>query len=211
MNGISRYAAKKWLEHITGRTDIGSIPVAHIALLTVMPDEDGTGFTEATIDRYETGSGEWAAAANGPPPSIANSEELEFATPTPMSPENAIGFAVMDAASGGNIQIADYLGNHPWLPFTCTSATPGVITCPGHGLTDGDKVVVSDRVAGELPATGGSWAGLLTVAGVSGDTFNLGVNTTGTGNGLLRKVTTYPIASGATVKIEVGDLVLRLG
>ncbi len=211
MNGVARYAAKKWLEHVTGKTDIGTMPTGYIALLTVMPAEDGTGYTEATIARFATTGTDWNAASNGPPPFIDNAVDFAFAAPSPGSPETAIGFALMDASSSGNFQLADYLGNHPWKPFSCTSASPGVITCPGHGLSNGDKVVVSDRLAGTLPTTGGSWSGLLTVAGVSGDTFTLGVNTTGTGNGLLRKVTTYPIVSGASVTVAAGDLVLRLG
>lgn len=211
MHGTSRYAAKKWLEHVTGKTDIGSMPTGYLALLTAMPAEDGTGYTEATIARKATAGSDWNAASNGPPPYIDNAGDLVFATPSPGSPETAIGFALMDASSSGNIQMADYLGNHPWKPFSCTSASPGVIACPGHGLSNGDKIVVSDRVAGALPTTGGSWSGLLTVANVSGDTFDVGVNTTGTGNGMLRKVTTYAIVNGATVTVAAGDLVLRLG
>ena len=176
-----------------------------------MPAEDGTGYVEATIDRKSTAGSDWNSASNGPPPYIDTAADLTFNTPSPGSPETAIGFALMDASTSGNIQQVDYLGNHAWKPFTCTSASPGVFTCPGHGLSNGDKVVVSDRIAGTLPTTGGSFAGLLTVANVSGDTFDVGVNTTGTGNGMFRKVTTYPIVSGADVTIAAGDLVLRLG
>jgi len=39
-----------------------------------------------------------------------------------------------------------------------------------------------------FPTTGGSFAGILTTAGLSGATFNVGVNTTAAGEGLIRQV-----------------------
>lgn len=208
--GIARYFAKKTLEHMVGKTDIGTLPTAYVALFTVMPIEDGTGYTEATIARKSTAGSDWAAAANGPPPSITTAADLTFAAPSPGSPETAVGFGIFDALTTGNLHAADFLGQHLWMPFSCTSASPGVFTAPGHGLSNGDKVVVSDRHGGTLPTTGANFDGLLTVAGVSGDTFNVGVNTTGTGNGWFRKVTTVPIVTGASVVIPTGDIIWRL-
>lgn len=104
----------------------------------------------------------------------------------------------MDAATVGNQIFADYFGGFLWLPFTCSSAAPGVFTVPGHGYANGDTVVVTAEDGGTLPATAGSWSGLLTVAGVTTDTFNVGVTTTGTGSGMVRKVVAQTIGSGVT-------------
>jgi hypothetical protein len=111
----------------------------------------------------------------------------------------------MDAATTGNQLFADYLGAFLWLPFTCTSASPGVLTVPGHGFANGDTVVVTAEDGGTLPATAGSWAGLLTVAGVTTDTFTAGVNTTGTGSGMVRKVAAQTIGSGVTASWAGGS------
>jgi len=71
-----------------------------------------------------------------------------------------------------------------------TNASPIVITAPGHGLANGNFVIVS-RVRGN-PAANGLWE----VASVSGDTFQL-VDSTGDGDfhggGVL-----FPAVGGAT-------------
>lgn len=111
-----------------------------------------------------------------------------------------IAFVLVNSAAGAisatTLQNWDYLGNFAWAPFTCTSATPGVLTSPAHGYSNGDQVVVTAEYGGTLPTTGGSFAGLLTVANVTTDTFTVGVNTTGTGDGMVRKV--VPLVIGAT-------------
>lgn len=56
-----------------------------------------------------------------------------------------------------------------------TAASPGVITCTAHGLSNGDKVWI-EGIEGTM---GEVLTGLFTVAGVATNTFNVGVNTTG--------------------------------
>jgi hypothetical protein len=94
------------------------------------------------------------------------------------------------------------------FPFTCTSASPGVLTLPAHGYSNSDTVVVTAKDGGALPTTGGSWSGLLTVAGVTTDTFTGGVNTTGTGDGLVRKVASQVVSNNVTFSISAGKAVL---
>lgn len=117
-------------------------------------------------------------------------------------------FGLHDAVTAGNFLGGDYLGNFKWLPFSCSNASPGVLTSPAHGFSNGDPVVVSAKYGGTLPATAGSWAGALTVAGVTTDTFTAGVNTTGTGDGLVRKIVQQPIAANVTASFAAGQLVL---
>jgi hypothetical protein len=56
-----------------------------------------------------------------------------------------------------------------------TVASPGVVTATGHGLTNGDIVMVYGST------TTPTLDGFRTVAGVSGATFNLGVNVSSAG------------------------------
>src|SRR5208283_783003 len=106
-----------------------------------------------------------------------------------------------DAVTAGNFYLWDYLnlsGAGKWVPFTCTLASPGVITCLDVTFVNTNNFVVASKIGGTLPTlSGGSWAGVLTVAGVAGSTFYVtGNNTSSTGDGLLRIVT--PVVMGAT-------------
>ena len=102
----------------------------------------------------------------------------------------------------------DYLGAYKWSPFTCTLASPGVLTCTDQTFVNGQFAAVTAKFGGTLPATGGSWAGILTVAGVSGATFNLGVNTTGTGDGSVRQVIQQVVPINNVVTFSAGQLTL---
>jgi hypothetical protein len=83
-----------------------------------------------------------------------------------------------------------------------------VLTCTDQTFVNGQYAVVTTKFGGTLPTTGGSWAGILTVAGVSGSTFNLGVNTTGSGDGLVRQVIQQPVGGSTTVTFAAGQLTL---
>lgn len=119
-------------------------------------------------------------------------------------------WALFDALSGGNMVLWDYLGNFAWRPFTCTLASPGVLTSTAHGYANADPVVVTAKYGGTLPATGGSWTGALTVAGVTTDTFTAGVNTTGTGNGAVRKIVQQSIPANVTASFATSQFTITL-
>lgn len=121
-------------------------------------------------------------------------------------------FGLYDASTSGNLLAWDYLGNFKWIPFTCTSATPGVLTTDStaDAPANGSSIVVTQKYGGTLPTTGGSWSGLLTTANLSGATFTAGVNTTGIGGGQFRQVASQPIAINVTASFAAGALVLSL-
>lgn len=56
--------------------------------------------------------------------------------------------------------------------------------------------MVTNEFGGTLPAR--SLSGVLTVDGATTGTFTAGVNATGTGNGMLRKIVQQPIAGNVT-------------
>lgn len=142
------------------------------------------------------------------PVSVTNTNvAITFPTST-ASWGTVVGAALYDASTSGNLIDFDWLGNYKWLPFSCTSASPGVLTVPAHGYSNSDTVVVTAKDGGTLPTTGGSWAGLLTVASVATDTFTAGVNTTSTGDGLVRKVASQVVSNNVTFSISAGNAVL---
>ena len=101
-----------------------------------------------------------------------------------------VAWGLFDGVTGGNCLTWDYLGNYKWIPFTMTLASPGVITTDStNAYPNGTSVVMTNKPSGGVfPTTGSSLAGILTTAGLSGATFNVGVNTTGAGEGLIRQV-----------------------
>lgn len=115
-------------------------------------------------------------------------------------------FGIYDAVTVGNLVAFDYLGNFTWEPFTCTLASPGVLTSAAHGYTNGQFVAVTEKYGGSLPVTGGAWAGIKTVANVTTDTFTVGVNTTSTGEGLVRRLTQQSIPENITASFAATTL-----
>jgi len=122
---------------------------------------------------------------------------------------------IADAVSGNtNIIWWDYLnsqtGNNKWQPFTGTLASPSVLTVPGHGFSNGTNVVVTQKFGGVLPQAG-SFAGILTVAGATTDTFNVGVNAaTASGGGSIRQVLQQPIAINVTASFAAAQMTLTM-
>jgi hypothetical protein len=116
-----------------------------------------------------------------------------------------------DAVSGNtNIIWWDYMGNFKWLPFTGTLASPSVLTVPAHGFSNGDIVVATQKFGGVLPSAG-SFSGALTVAGITTDTFNVGVNAaSASGAGSIRKIVQQPIVINNTVTFNAAQMTLTM-
>jgi len=179
---------------------------------TVVMSANASGGGVGNGDSIQFSAWPAASASSGAEPatspaSVTNGAVVTFPAATG-SWGTVVAFGVYDALTSGNYISGDYLGNYSWLPFTCTNASPGVFTSPANGYSNGDPVVVTQKYGGTLPATGGSFAGALTVAGVSGDNFNVGVNTTGTGDGMVRKITQQSVPSGVTASFAASSLTL---
>jgi hypothetical protein len=178
--------------------------------LTGNASNNGTGGTDSL--QFSIFPAATGVAGNEPgvtsPALVANSNAIVTFAQASANWGTVVAWGIYDSLAGGNLIIWDYLGNNKWLPFSCTSASPGVLTSPAHGYTNADSVVVTSKYGGTLPTTGGSWSGLLTVANVTTDTFTAGVNTTGTGNGLVRKVVSQSIPAGVTASFAAGSFTL---
>lgn len=137
----------------------------------------------------------FSQATGSGPSTITNGAVITFPQST-ASWGTVIAFELRDAPTGGNLLAWDYLGNFSWLPTTITNASPAVFTSHGSGYANGDQIVFSTEYGGGAP--GGTFTGLLTVADVSGDTFDVGVASTSAGTGMVRKIIPQPIAVNVT-------------
>jgi hypothetical protein len=182
-----------------------------LGLLNTVGQDSGSGFVEPSGNGYarlQMVSGNWGSAALGSPCTRANIATLTLGPATGAGWGTLNGAAIYDAVSGGNVRWSDYLGPGTWTPFTCSAASPGVLTSAGHGLTNGQLVAVTPKYGGALPP-GGSWAGLLTVANATTDTFTVGVNTTGTGEGSFKLVVPQAILATQSYTFPAGQLVIQ--
>ena len=103
MGAFSNYLENKILDHIFGKAAYTQ-PTIYIALSTADPLEDGSGLTEPAGGGYarkQTSGADWNAASGG---SISNAAEIAFAEAT-ASWGTITHFAIMDAATGGNMLI----------------------------------------------------------------------------------------------------------
>lgn len=217
MTGLSDYAADHTLEWLVGKTAMPSLPTSYVALFTAVGTDAGTGFTEVSGGSYAraaTAGSDWNAASGTGPASISNANTITFATSTG-SWGTIIAFGLYDALTTGNLLAWDYLGAFAWLPCTVSAASPGVITSKAHGYSAADTFVFSTEYGGTAPTFSQSnFTGLLTVtAPVATDTFTAtngatAVNTSATGDGMVRKVLQQVISSGIQVQFTAGQLVV---
>ena len=87
---------------------------------------------------------------------------------------------------------------------------PGVLTAHAHGYSVGDPVVFSTEYGGVIPTFSQSnFTGTLILAHAATDTFDVtnaatAVNTSSTGNGMVRKIVQQSIPSGVQASFAGG-------
>lgn len=207
MTGFTDRTAQAVLNHLMGKTAIFALPQAFIALFSVVGSDAGIGFTEIIGGGYArapTVAGDWNNASGSAPSLISNANPIIFPAAT-TAWNGIIGFGIFDALAGGNLIAWDYFGNFQWRPTTIASGSPGIFTQPAHGYVTGDNVIFSVEYGG-VPPAGGALTGMLTVAAPQTDTFNVGVNTTGSGEGMVRKVLTQSVQASIQPLFAAGSL-----
>jgi hypothetical protein len=154
------------------------------------------------------------AAATGSAPSTATSNAITTFPTATANWGTVLAWGLYDAVSSGNLLAWDYLGNYAWLPCTISSASPGVFTAHAHGYSVNDNVIYSTEYGGTAPTFSQSnLTGIVQLAHAATDTFDVtnaatAVNTSSTGNGLVRKVTEQSVPSGVQASFASGALVL---
>lgn len=212
-------AAPSWvvagmnISDTTAGANIGT--VASVSSTTVTLTAAASHASSGAADSLVFSAWPAAVASSGTEPSVTpasatnTNATITFAQAT-ASWGTVVAWGIYDAATAGDLLCWDYLGNYKWVPFTCTSASPGVLSTDTS--TDvpasGASVVVTAKFGGTLPTTSGSWAGILTVASPSSNTFAAGVNTTSTGAGQFRQVTQQSIPANVTASFASGTLVV---
>ena len=214
MTGFTDRVAQAILNHVVGKTTIFTLPTAYVALFTATGTDAGSGFSEPSGGAYArvaTAAGDWNSATGSGPSLITNANPVNFPTAT-ANWGNIIAFGIYDASTAGNLLLWDYFGAFNWLPATVSAASPAVLTAKAHGFTAGDLVEWSNEYGGTLPTFSQSnFTGPLTVVSPATDTFTVtnggtAVNTSATGNGMLRKMTVQGINSGVQASFPAGSL-----
>jgi hypothetical protein len=216
MTGFTDRVSQGILNHITGKTGLFALPTAYVALFTAVGTDAGAGFTEVaggSYARHATAAADWNSASGSAPSIISNANTLTFPTAT-ADWGTVVAFGLYDAATGGNLLCWDFFGNYSWLPATVSAASPAVITAHGHGYSVSDQVAWTIEYGGFTPSFSQSnFTGLLTATSPGADTFTTtngatAVNTSSTGNGMVRKVVPQAIANGSSAAFPAGSLVI---
>jgi hypothetical protein len=101
MGSFSDYWENEILDHVFGKGSY-TPPTIYVALSTADPTDDGSGLSEPSGNAYarkQTSAGDWNAASGG---ALDNANEIAFNEATG-SWGTITHFALMDAASGGNM------------------------------------------------------------------------------------------------------------
>lgn len=101
MGSFSDYWENEILDHIFGKGSY-TPPTIYVALSTADPTDDGSGLSEPSSSGYarkQTSASDWNAASGG---ALDNANEIAFNEATG-SWGTVTHFALMDAASGGNM------------------------------------------------------------------------------------------------------------
>jgi hypothetical protein len=214
MPGLTDLIATGVLSAVVGKTTFPTITTSYVALFTTPPTTNSatTGSVEVSGGSYarqQTSTTTWNTPSSSvgtepltSPATTSNSATITFPTAT-ANWGTVVAFGLFDNLATGNLLAWDYLGNNKWLPCTISSASPGVFTSPSHGYANGTSVVVTQKY-GSGTLTNGTFSGLLTVAGAATDTFNVGVNTTATGDALVRALTQQAIGTGVQASFTGG-------
>jgi hypothetical protein len=188
----------------------------YVALFTGVGTDAGTGFTEVSGGSYArlaTGSGDWASPSGSAPVSMSNNFTMTFPQAT-VDWGTVIAWGLYDAPTVGNLGLWDYLGNFSWLPATVSSASPGVITAKAHGISVADTIIFTNEYGGTSPTFSQSnFTGLLVLAHAATDTLDVTnsatqVNTSSTGSGMIRKISSQAISNGVTASFAVGAITI---
>lgn len=155
------------------------------------------------------------AATSEGPAGMATGPALSFVSSGASAWGTVVAGALYDAATNGNLLDWDWLGDDPWYPFSATDANPGVLTAIGitigssPELANGASVALTERFGGVLPG-GLSAETPYTVAGLNNDAFNVGVQTTSTGSGLVRQLTQQAVPINSTFTVPSGGYSIYL-
>lgn len=216
MSGLTDRTAQGLLGHIVGKTAMFPLPTTFIALFTASGNDGGTGFTEVAGGAYAraaTNAAAWNVASGSAPSSISNATPITFSIST-ADWGTVVAFGLYDAAAAGNLLAWDFFGSFVWMPTEVSAASPAVLSVARHGFLTGDSVIFTTEYGGNVPTfTAGNFTGALVVTNPLTDTFSvtnggIAVNTSTSGNGMVRKVASQHIISGVQPTFPASSLII---
>ena len=152
----------------------------------------------------------WNLASGSAPSMISNNIDISFPQAT-TDWGTVLGWGLFDDPTAGHLLSWDYLGSFDWMPCTVTADSPATVTSPAHSMVAGNSFVFNTEYGGTAPVFSASnFTGILTVtAPVTADDFTVtngvtAVNTSASGDGLIRRVTPQAIPSGITATFVGG-------
>jgi hypothetical protein len=153
----------------------------------------------------------FAQGSGTAPSSTSNGSVISF----PQATANwgtVVAFGLYDAVTGGNLLVWDYLGNFQWQPATISANSPAVITAHANGIPTAGSFVFSTEYGGTAPTfSAGNLTGIQTASSVTTDTVTVtGVNTSTTGNGMIRQVTQQSIPTGVSASFAASTVTLTI-
>src|SRR5579872_1042848 len=187
---------------------------------TVVMSQNATGGGVGSGDTIVFSAWPASSASSGTEPSVTpvtatNGAVITFAQAS-ASWGTVIGFGIYDAVTAGNLLGLDFLGNFSWLPCSISAASPGVITTHAHGYSAADPVVFTSKYGGTTPTFSQSnLTGVLVVVSPATDTFTVtnggtAVNTSGTGDMMVRKIVQQSIPINVTASFAASTLTLNV-
>jgi hypothetical protein len=183
----------------------GGSPTSVIAYASLHTAYSSTGTSELTggSPAYARQAVTWSSAAAGSKASAS----IAAAFNVPASTTVAF-VGLWSAVSSGTFAGMGPAGAGTQYAFTCTNASPGVLTAPGSGYSNTQTVVVFNGAGATIPAafTVGTVYYIVSAAGA---TFSLAatsggspINTAGTGAGLVQAVTLEAYSGQGTYSVS---------
>ena len=172
-----------------------------------------TNYARVAVAR--TGSG-WTISGTNPV-QVVNANTVTFAQCGATGDTLSYWGIGLASTGTGTLLASGPIGPGPVLDFTCTSASPGVMTIPGSSMVVNNRIAVFGNAAGTLPT--GFTEGTLYYAGtVSGIAVTLSttasnanpVNTSGVGAGYAIVCSPLAVSNGITPSFAASALLMYL-
>ena len=187
----------------------GGSPSSIIAYASLHSAYSATGANELTGGSYVRVSVTWSAASAGSKAAASVASALN------VPGASTVAFAgLWSASSSGTFAAMAANGGASQYGFTCTNASPGVLTAPGSSYGNGQTVVLWDGAGATIPAafTVGT---IYYVVSASGTSFSLAatsggsaINTSGAGAGIVQAITVETYGASGTFTISSDTLTL---
>lgn len=200
---------------------LGDYDSHYVGWLSAITDWRAGTVTELSYTGYARAAVTFGSAGNTSPAGgrqRANSAAATGGQKTDAGSVDAIAWGLFAASTGGSPKWIGLLDADEPLFGTVTSASPGVISAPAHGLSTDQRVIVLAAPGAALP-TGISENTAYYVGTVpDANSFTLSttasnanpVNTSSVGAGLFCPYTALAIAQNATPEFAIGALIIQI-